>query len=326
MRPGHLAPGTTACGKGEPMRKFVFTDGTAVVTGAASGIGEALARALARRGMHLVLLDRDADRLAGVATAIRGRHPALDVTTHVVDLADGDATARVADAVLRAHPRIRLLVNNAGVALGGRFDQVTLDEFTWVIDINFSAVVRLTHVLLPALKAEPGAHLVNLSSIFGIIAPAGQAAYSASKFAVRGFTEVLRHELADDGVGVTCVHPGGIRTRIGESARVGSGVSREEFEAGRDEFAKFLTMDPAKAADAIVTGIERRRGRVLIGWSAKIPDVVARLLPTVYGKILAAATGTRTKPAPPAGRPPASAAPTARPGQPGAAPPRPGRR
>ncbi|HEU0128027.1 MAG TPA: SDR family oxidoreductase, partial [Pseudonocardiaceae bacterium] len=160
----------------------------------------------------------------GVAAAIQGNNPALRVETHVVDLADGETTTHVANAVLQRNPRIRLLVNNAGVALDGRFDQVTLEEFNWVIDINFRAMVCLTHILLPALKAEPGSHIANVSSLFGLIAPARQAAYAASKFAVRGFTEALRHELADDGIGVTSVHPGGIRTRIVESARVGSGV------------------------------------------------------------------------------------------------------
>ncbi|EWM63609.1 short-chain dehydrogenase/reductase SDR [Micromonospora sp. M42] len=183
------------------------------------------------------------------------------VETHVVDLADAEATERIAAEIHRAHPRIRLLINNAGVALGGRFDQVTVEEFLWVVEINFRAVVRLTHALLPALKAEPGAHLVNVSSLFGIIAPAGQAAYAASKFAVRGFTEALRHELVDDGVGVTSVHPGGIRTRIAASARVGSGVDRAEYETGLRQFEKLLTIDPAKAAEAILRGAKRRRGR-----------------------------------------------------------------
>jgi short-subunit dehydrogenase len=269
------------------MQTYVFAGGTAVVTGAASGIGEALAHALARRGSHLVLLDRDAERLSGVAAAIHGGNPMLRVETHVVDLADGDATTRVANAVLHKHPRIRLLVNNAGVALSGRFDQVTLEEFNRVIDINFRATVCLTHILLPALKAEPGSHLANVSSLFGLIAPAGQAAYAASKFAVRGFTEALRHELADNGIGVTSVHPGGIRTRIVESARVGSGVAAAEEEDRRQQFATLLTIDPADAADIIIDGIKWRRGRVLIGWSAKIPDLLARLLPASYGTILA---------------------------------------
>jgi short-subunit dehydrogenase len=118
------------------MQTYVFAGGTAVVTGAACGLGEALAHALARRGSHLVLLDRNAERLSGVAAAIQGDNPELRVETHVVDLADGEATTLVANAVLQRNPRIRLLVNNAGVVLVGRFDQVTLEEFNWLIDIN----------------------------------------------------------------------------------------------------------------------------------------------------------------------------------------------
>ncbi|MGK5740507.1 SDR family NAD(P)-dependent oxidoreductase [Micromonospora sp. URMC 103] len=284
------------------MRNFDFTGGTAVVTGAASGIGEALAYGLARRGSHLVLLDRDADRLDGVVSALRDGHPDLPVTTYLVDLADAAATARVAEEIRQRHPRIRLLVNNAGVALGGRFDQVTFAEFSWVVDINFRAVAQLTHALLPALKAEPGAHLVNLSSLFGLIAPAGQAAYAASKFAVRGFTEALRHELVDDGIGVTCVHPGGINTRIATNARVGSGVSPEEYAQGRRQFEKLLSIPPARAAEVILRGVARRRGRVLIGWSAKLPDLLGRVAPASYGRVLA--LGLRTPRAVPAAAPP----------------------
>jgi short-subunit dehydrogenase len=275
------------------MGPYVFAGGTAAVTGAASGIGEALAAQLADRGSNLVLLDRDADRLAVVADAVRKRHPALAVDTVVVDLAD-DAAARAVGVQLAAeHPEITLLVNNAGVALGGRFDQVTLEEFDWVLAINFRAVVRLTHALLPTLKAHPGAHLVNVSSIFGIFAPPGQAAYAASKFAVRGFTEAVRHELAGDGVGVTCVHPGGIRTRIAESARTGSGVSEAEIAEGKAQIAKLLRMPPEKAAARILAAIEKRRPRLLIGASATIPDVLVRLAPGSYWRLVAGAAGRR---------------------------------
>jgi short-subunit dehydrogenase len=277
--------------------RFVFAGGTAVVTGAASGIGEALAHALARRGSDLVLLDRDAGRLGGVVAAIRGMEPSVSVTAHVVDLAGAAAIAEVAEAIRREHPRIRLLVNNAGVALGGRFDQVTLEEFDWVIDVNFRAVVHLTHLLLPALKAEAGSHVANMSSLFGLVAPAGQAAYAASKFAVRGFTEALRHELAGDGVGVTSIHPGGVRTRIAESSRPGSGLPPEEHEAGVREFAKLLRIDPADAAETILSGIERRRGRVLIGGTARFLDVVARLLPASYGRVLGVMSRRHVQPA-----------------------------
>ncbi len=268
------------------MHRLELAGGTAVVTGAASGIGRSLTHALARAGARLVLLDRDAAGLAAVAASAG---PAV-LGTHVVDLADAAALDRVAAAVRRDHPAVRLLVNNAGVALGGRFDQVTPEEFGWVLDVNLRAPVLLCHALLPALRAEPGAHIVNLSSVFGIVAPAGNAAYAASKFAVRGFSEALRQELAADGIGVTVVHPGGVRTRIAESARRGSGLPEAEHEAGRRDFARWLRMDPDRAAAIILRGVRRRRARVLVGWSARVPDALARLLPGHYGAVLTAAT------------------------------------
>jgi short-subunit dehydrogenase len=271
------------------MRPYAFS-GTAVVTGAASGIGAALAPLLAARGTDLVLLDRDAGRLDGVAASIRAAHPARSVDTVVADLADAGQLADAAGRIVAGHPGTTLLVNNAGVALGGRFDQVTVEEFDWVLDVNFRAAVRLTHALLPTLKAHPGSHLVNVSSIFGIMGPAGQAAYSSSKFALRGFTEVLRHELAEDGVGVTSVHPGGIATRIAESARVGSGVDPVEAEEGKREFARFLSYPADRAAARIVTAVERRRPRLLIGASAVVPDLLVRLAPGSYGRVLAGVT------------------------------------
>src|SRR4051812_5888461 len=275
------------------MEPYRFAGGTAIVTGAASGIGAALAAQLAARGSHLVLVDRDKDRLTGVADTLRAAHPALAVDTYAVDLADDEASAALARTLAAEHPETTLLVNNAGVALGGRFDQVTLEEFDWVMAVNFRSVVRLTHALLPALKAHPGAHLVNVSSVFGIFAPPGQAAYAASKFAVRGFSEALRHELADDGVGVTVVHPGGIRTRISETARTGSGVSAEEVAEGKKQFAKLLRIPPETAAAQIVAAIEKRRPRLLIGLSAKIPDVLVRLAPGSYWRPLEGAQAGR---------------------------------
>jgi short-subunit dehydrogenase len=269
------------------MGPYQFAGGTAVVTGAASGIGEALAVQLAARGSNLVLVDRDKDRLGDIADRLRTAHPGLTLATHVADLSDDEQTAALAATLAAEHPETTLLVNNAGVALGGRFDQVTLDEFDWVMAVNFRSVVRLTHALLPVLKSHPGAHLVNVSSVFGIFAPAGQAAYSASKFAVRGFSEALRHELAENAIGVTVVHPGGIKTRIAESARTGSGVSAEEYEQGRKQFAKLLTMPPEVAAAMIVEAVEKRRPRLLIGWSAKVPDVLVRLLPGTYWRLIA---------------------------------------
>lgn len=268
------------------MHPYRFADGPAIVTGAASGIGAALALRLADRGAPLVLVDRDEERLASVLATIRARHAGLPVSTEIVDLADEQATLALGRQLAADHPDTTLLINNAGVALGGRFDQVAAEEFDWLLSINFRAVVTLTRALYPVLVAHPGAHLVNVSSLFGLIAPAGQVAYATSKYAVRGFTEAMRAELAPLQVGVTVVHPGGIRTRIAESARAGSGVTEAEGNAGRESFAKLLTFDPDEAAALIVRAVERRSPRLLIGWSAKVPDVLARLVPGHYTPLL----------------------------------------
>jgi short-subunit dehydrogenase len=269
------------------MRRFDFTAGTAVVTGAASGIGEQLAHQLAGRGSTLALVDRDAGRLERVAQAIRAvsRHP---VACYVVDLSDEAATHALGATLAREHPTTTLLINNAGVALAGRFEQVGEAEFDWLLAINFRAVVTLTRALLPVLRANPGSHLVNVSSLFGLIAPAGQVAYATSKFAVRGFTEALRAELADS-VGVTVVHPGGIRTRIAENARVAAAVPAAQAEAGKRNFARLLTFPPERAATLILSAVEQRRPRVLIGLSARVPDLLARLFPARSAAILAVA-------------------------------------
>ncbi|MCM3923531.1 SDR family NAD(P)-dependent oxidoreductase [Frankia sp. AiPs1] len=268
-----------------PLPPYRFAAGTAVVTGAASGIGEETAYELAGRGSNLVLLDRDAPRLAAVAARICARHPRLLVDSLTVDLADADAVDAAAARVLADHPGVTLLVNNAGVALGGGFEQLSLEEFDWVMDVNFRAPVRLTRLLLPALLASPGSHIVNVSSLFGLIGPPGQTAYSASKFAVRGFTDALRHELAGR-VGVTAVFPGGVRTRLAETARVARAVPSDEAEAGRRDFAKMLSYPADAAAREILAAVETRRARVVITRQARMVDTVARLFPASHMSIL----------------------------------------
>jgi short-subunit dehydrogenase len=266
------------------MDKFDFTRGTAIVTGAASGIGEQLAHSLARRGSALALVDRDAERLELVAKEVRvasGR----PVTCYITDLADDAATHALGDQLAAAHPDTALLINNAGVALGGTFEQVSEEEFDWLLAINLRAVITLTRALLPVLRANPGSHLVNISSLFGLIAPPGQVAYATSKFAVRGFTEALRSELAGE-VGVTVVHPGGIRTRIAETARVAAAAPAAEEAAGKAAFERLLTYPPERAAEQIVGAVEKRHPRLLIALSARVPDVIARLAPARYPELL----------------------------------------
>lgn len=258
-------------------------DGVAVVTGAASGIGAALAEALAARGCALALADVEATGLRDVAA--RARRAGVTVSEHCLDVADNDAVAALPDAVLAEHGRVSVLVNNAGVALGGRFEQVSAEDFDWLVSINFGGVVRLTRAFLPLLRREPAAQLVNLSSVFGIIAPPGQTAYAASKFAVRGFSEALRHELDGSSVGVTVVHPGGVRTAIAANARR-TGLSNAETEAQAKTWARFLRLDPRDAAGRIVRGIERREKRVLVGRDAERIALVQRLFPVEYWRVL----------------------------------------
>lgn len=269
------------------MKRYVVDGGTAVLTGAAGGIGRATAHELAARGSNLVLLDKNAEALEDVAADLRVRRPDRAVTTYAVDLSDGDAALAAATAIRDAHPNVHLLVNNAGVALGGRLSQISLDDFDWLMSVNFRAVVVMTHTLLPRLTATRGAHVCNVSSLFGLIGPPGQTAYSASKFAVRGFGDSLRLELAEHEVGVTTVHPGGIRTQIANSARVGAGVDQQEYAAHKAVWDRMLSLDPAIAAGKIVDGIERRKPRVLIGRETYALDALARLSPGHYGKVLA---------------------------------------
>lgn len=262
-------------------------NGVAVVTGAASGIGRATALALAARGCHLALADVDGERLAEVADQARAQGVAVSATR--VDLAQPDATAQLLADVQAAHGRASILVNNAGVAVGGRFQQVEEADFDWLMSVNFGAVVRLTRAFLPLLQREQAAQLVNVSSIFGIIAPPGQTAYCASKFAVRGFSESLRHELETDGspVRVTVVHPGGVRTRIAENARSPRSATAAELAQAKETWQRVLTLPAEDAAARILRGICAREPRVLVGDDARRAALVQRLFPVRYWALVA---------------------------------------
>jgi short-subunit dehydrogenase len=262
-------------------------DGVAVVTGAAGGIGAALALQLAGRGCQLALVDVQAAGLARTAEQARAR--GVSVSTHALDLAEPTAAETLHNAVLTAHGRVTVLINNAGVALGGSFSQVDEADFDWLMNINFGAVVRLTRKFLPLLSQQPLAQLVNVSSIFGIIAPPGQTAYCASKFAVRGFTESLRHELemAGSPVRVMVVHPGGVRTGIAENARTAAGVSEADRAAHRERWRRMLSLSPDDAAARILQGIDRGEPRVLVGGDAVRAAWVQRLFPVSYWRHVA---------------------------------------
>jgi short-subunit dehydrogenase len=265
-----------------PIPPYLFVGGVAVVTGAASGIGEALAHGLAERGSHLALVDRDAPGLERTAQAVRAAWPGLRVSVHALDLSRTDELPALAEAVLWAHGRVTLLINTAGVALGGSFEQLTLEQFERLQAINLRAPVALCKALLPALRSVLGAQIVNVSSLYGLIAPAGQTAYSTSKFALRGYSEALRHELAPLGIGVTVVHPGGVRTNIARSAELAPGLDEGEVAAQQRQMERLLTLSPAVAARIILDAAERRAPRVLVGTDARLLDLVARLQPGHY--------------------------------------------
>jgi short-subunit dehydrogenase len=180
---------------------------------------------------------------------------------------------------------VDILVNNAGVAVGGTFEAVSEEDFEWLFEINFWGVVRMTRAFLPLLRKSDDARVVNLSSIYGIISPPGETSYSASKFAVRGFSNSLRHELAGSNVGVTVVHPGGIATSIADNARVPKDMPPQEIARRRALAKKALTMPPAAAGEIIVKGIERRSERVLVGNDAKFLALLERLAPISYWKM-----------------------------------------
>jgi NAD(P)-dependent dehydrogenase (short-subunit alcohol dehydrogenase family) len=264
--------------------------GVAVITGAGSGIGQALAERLAREGMSLALADVDAPGLAETESRVRKIQTGLSgktVSTHLVDVADRQRMEQFATEVVQGHGRVTLLINNAGVAIYGTVEELSIDEIEWLMRINFWGEVYGVKVFLPILRSQPRAHIVNLSSIYGIISPAGQGAYCASKFAVRGFTEVLAHELAGSNVGVSCVHPGGVRTQIARRARIAAAAKQravKEMSIARFEAAARLT--PEAAAARIVDGVKRGEPRIRVGSDAVFLDRLQRLLPVRYWRVL----------------------------------------
>ena len=253
---------------------------TAVVTGAGSGIGRAIAVALSRRGCHLALADIDETGLARTAEQIAAQ--GVRLSQHRLDVSDAQATAAFPDRVVAEHGGADLLVNNAGVALGGNFVEVAEADFDWLFGINFWGVVQMTRAFLPLMQKSEEARLVNISSLFGLIAPPGQTAYCASKFAVRGFSESLRHELAGTRVGVTVVHPGGVATSIARNARFPTSLSAVQVAKRHRLADAFLTMPPEIAGETIVRGVENRKPRVLVGSDAKFAALVERLMPVTY--------------------------------------------
>jgi len=259
-----------------------------VITGAASGIGRALAVRMATEGVAgIAISDVNEAGLTETAAMITG----VPVSTHVMDVSKLDEVKQFAEDVIAKHGRVTHLINNAGVGVLGSFEQLSIEDFEWLVGINFWGVIYGCKVFLPLLKSQPQSHIVNVSSVFGFIAPEEQSAYCSSKFAVRGFTEALRHELTGSNVSVSCVHPGGIKTNIARNSRVGENTPEEWKQQGAKFFDKVAKTSPETAAEVIVKGIKERNPRILIGKDAYAISTLSRLFPAKYLRMIERLSG-----------------------------------
>lgn len=267
---------------------------TAVITGAASGMGADVARHLAARGVHLALVDHNAEALAALAEELT----AARVTTHVVDLREDAAVRACADAIIAEHPTIRALITCAGSSMLGTLQQLTMEEMRWLMDVNLWGTVSITQAILPAMLSQPHAHITHLASVYALAAPGGRIPYAMSKFAVRGFSEALRHELEGTNVTVGAVYPAGVKTGIILHGRYARAVDPAVAARAAAAQAAMYKTEPADAAAQIVRATLARRPRTMIGRDARLIDLLVRLAPVMHWaamrRRLRAATDTTT--------------------------------
>ena len=259
---------------------------TAIITGAGSGIGRALALNLAKKGAKLALSDIDTDGLA--ETARQAQAFGAHVKSDRLDVAEREAVLAYADDVVAHFGHVNQVYNNAGIAYNGNVEKSEFKDIERIIDVDFWGVVNGTKAFLPHVIASGDGHIINISSVFGLIAVPGQSAYNAAKFAVRGFTEALRQEMlvGKHPVKVTCVHPGGIKTAVARNATV---ASDQDLKTFADFFDKRLAFhSPEMAATTIVKGVAKGHARVVVGWDAKALDWLARITGSSYQRIVAA--------------------------------------
>ena len=261
------------------------TDSIAVITGAASGIGRALAIRLAKEGISGIAIS-DWNEPGLKETAEEVANIGVQVSEHLVDVSKLDQVQRLAKEVLERHGRVTHLINNAGVGLFGTFEQVSIADIEWLMGVNFWGVVHCCKAFLPTLLRQNEAHIVNISSVFGFIAPEEQTAYCASKFAVRGFTESLRHEYRGTNVHVACVHPGGVLTDIARNSKLGESTPEEWKQQGAKFFDRVAKTTPEAAAETILEGIKNKNPRILIGRDARQISLISRLFPTRYLSVI----------------------------------------
>ena len=268
-----------------------------VITGAGSGIGRALALRLAKEDIAgIAISDVFEEGLRETEDLLKNAK--IKITTHKVDVADEEAMRQFVQEVAAEHKRVSHVINNAGVALGGQVKDVSINDMRWLMDINFWGVVYGTRFFMPYLEKEKSAHIVNFSSLFGIIAPPGNATYCASKFAVRGFSESLRHELEDTNITVSVVHPGGIATNIANRAKLGehANLTAEEIKQRKAKANEALNRTtPEQAAEIIVQGIKSKNERILIGFDAKLLSWISRIFPRKYFAVIDKISGGKLR-------------------------------
>jgi short-subunit dehydrogenase len=248
-----------------------FKNKTVVITGAGSGIGKALALNFAKRGANLAIADINEVNLN--ETVDEAKKSGIKVFSKVLDVSKNEQVLKFAEEVKQNLGNADIMINNAGVALGKMsVEETSIENFEWIMSINFWGMVYGTKAFLPQLKKQETTVLVNVSSLFGLIGAKYQSAYCASKFAIRGFNEVLMAELEDTKIQMHSVHPGGIKTNIAKNSKGGDPKYSKSFE-------KMLVMPPERAAEIIINGIVKNKKRILIGNDAKGGDIIARIAP-----------------------------------------------
>jgi NAD(P)-dependent dehydrogenase (short-subunit alcohol dehydrogenase family) len=259
----------------------------AAVTGAASGIGRSLAMNLAKEGCGLALADIDQDGLNQTAETIENKD--IQISTHVLDVADREQVYGFADDVAAEHGKVNLIINNAAVGMSETLEDVTYEDFNWLLGVNLWGVIYGSKAFLPYLKQQPEGHIVNISSVHGLFTNRNVGPYCTSKFAVRGFTLTLDQELKDTTVKVSCVHPGGIKTNIVRNSRF---IKASDPEMSHEEVVEYFDNNLArtsadKAARIIIKGIKKNKTCILVGTDAHIFDMLQRLFPVMWQKLMA---------------------------------------
>jgi NAD(P)-dependent dehydrogenase (short-subunit alcohol dehydrogenase family) len=269
-----------------PRKSKNLNDKVVVITGAGSGMGREMALIAARQGALVAVSDWNEPALDETVDLLK-QAGVREVRSDVVDVADRAAVATLAEAVVEQFGRVNMVVNNAGVTVTGDFEEMSYEDFDWIVGVNFMGVVNGTKEFLPHLIASGDGHLINISSLFGLVSMPGQTAYNATKYAVRGFTEALREEMLINGhpVGVTCVHPGGIKTGIARNGRKTPSQDAASIDSLFDQ--KLARMTAEKAAGIILKGALAGKARVLVGIDAHLMHHFAKLTGSRYQDIVA---------------------------------------